>query len=567
MRYTTRICGAVLTTAVAILPLRAGAAELRHQWTFNDGSSDDQVGGADGLLEGGASVVDGRLFLDGSPGSRMLTLPLEEPLAAKSLVAWANPSDLTQRGGSILTIEDSPQGDVFDAIVAFEAAPRVWLNGSNGFQRTNPQNGGAEETATCPEQVLMAVVYDEDNTITIYRNGEVYVPPEVATTGALQTFDEFAVVQIGARHGTHNDVFRGFVDEARVYDGALTADEVAGLFEEGPEESVPIESCELGPCEGDTAAVELRHQWTFDDGTADDLVGDAHGQLEGGATIADGQLALDGTPGSRMLTLPLGEELCTKTLVAWVSPSNLIQRGGSVLTIEDSPQGDVFDAIVAFETQPRVWLNGSNFFERTNTANGGAAETTVCPEEVLVAVVYGPGDDVTIYRNGELYVGAEVATVGTLQPFGEEAVVQIGARHGTHNDVFVGFVNEARVYRGALDADNVADIFDEGPAGTEPPQQPFKRGDVDGNGLLDITDPIRNLTFQFIGLPGGEQPTCLDALDDDGNNQIEITDPITSLQIQFVGGAPVDPGFESCGPDNDNDPILGCEAYPAGSCE
>ena len=43
-----------------------------------------------------------------------------------------------------------------------------------------------------------------------------------------------------------------------------------------------------------------------------------------------------------------------KTLVAWVAPANLAQRGGSVLTLED--QQDHFDGIVFGEIAPAKWM-------------------------------------------------------------------------------------------------------------------------------------------------------------------------------------------------------------------
>ena len=39
---------------------------------------------------------------------------------------------------------------------------------------------------------------------------------------------------------------------------------------------------------------DLVHRWSFNDGTARDSVGTAHGALYGSATIADGQLVLNG---------------------------------------------------------------------------------------------------------------------------------------------------------------------------------------------------------------------------------------------------------------------------------
>ncbi len=96
----------------------------------------------------------------------------------------------------------------------------------------------------------------------------------------------------------------------------------------------------------------------------------------------------------------------------------------------------------------------------------------------------------------------------------------------------------------------------------------FRRGDVDVNGLLEVTDPINNLTFQFLGT---YNPTCMDALDFDDNGAIEITDPIGNLSHQFLGTAPpAPPGAETCGADPTEDTVEGgdltCVDYPAESC-
>jgi hypothetical protein len=97
----------------------------------------------------------------------------------------------------------------------------------------------------------------------------------------------------------------------------------------------------------------------------------------------------------------------------------------------------------------------------------------------------------------------------------------------------------------------------------EEPGVTFRRGDNDGNGVVDITDPISSLGYQFLGT---FDPPCLDALDWDDNGSVEITDPIGNLTRQFLGGPPAAaPGSEICGVDPTTDAgggDLGCESYP-----
>ena len=62
------------------------------------------------------------------------------PLQDKTLVVWVAPANLTQQGGSALTIDDGQSH--FDGIVFGEITPRKWMAGSDGFRRTmkNPGN-------------------------------------------------------------------------------------------------------------------------------------------------------------------------------------------------------------------------------------------------------------------------------------------------------------------------------------------------------------------------------------------------------------------------------------------
>ena len=84
------------------------------------------------------SVRGTLLLLTGLPTTTLIqaapTPASPWPLNDKTLIAWVSPANLTQRGGSVLTIEKP--GAVFDAIVFGELAPATWMPGSDGFRRT-----------------------------------------------------------------------------------------------------------------------------------------------------------------------------------------------------------------------------------------------------------------------------------------------------------------------------------------------------------------------------------------------------------------------------------------------
>ncbi len=88
--------------------------------------------------------------------------------------------------------------------------------------------------------------------------------------------------------------------------------------------------------------------------------------------------------------------------------------------------------------------------------------------------------------------------------------------------------------------------------------EPFKRGDANGDGGLDISDPLTDLLHTFQGAPLG----CLDAGDTNDDGAIDVADAILLLDYIFGGGAtPPSPGIATCGTDpTDTDP-LNCVTY------
>ena len=137
-------------------------------------------------------------------------------------------------------------------------------------------------------------------------------------------------------------------------------------------------------------------------------------------------------------------------------------------------------------------------------------------------------------------------------------VGQIGAFLGSrnHDSIF----DDVRIYERVLEEDEIADLA----TGPDTPQG-FRRGDTDVSGVVDISDPIYNLTFQFVG--GIDELACEDAADVDDSGVVDISDPIYNLTFQFVGGIapPPAPGPTDCGPDPTGDERT-CEGYPQEKC-
>ena len=228
----------------------------------------------------------------------------EAPLVDKTLLVWASPANLDQRGGSALTVDDAASH--FDAIVFGEIAPRKWMAGSDSFRRTNSdQAGWPAETADAKTFVQVAIVY-KGRLVTIYRDGRKYA--EYTMANPPQPFGPQSVVVIGMRHLDQGDDahFAGSVDDARIYDAALTAGQIAALK--------PNEPSDLKPWAW----------WTFDK-EAKDLAGRfAASKLVGGARLEGGKLVLDGRTGS-MLAARSAAELAAVARAAQPVPASDVE--------------------------------------------------------------------------------------------------------------------------------------------------------------------------------------------------------------------------------------------------
>jgi hypothetical protein len=87
---------------------------------------------------------------------------------------------------------------------------------------------------------------------------------------------------------------------------------------------------------------------------------------------------------------------------------------------------------------------------------------------------------------------------------------------------------------------------------------PFRRGDSNDDGKLDISDVLWTLGYLFLG---SVPPPCLDSADTDDNGTLEITDPLAVFGFLFIGSTVIPaPGPRTCGEDPTPDGLY-CAAF------
>ncbi len=199
----------------------------------------------------------------------------ETPLVDKTLVVWVAPSLLYQSGGSALTIDDGR--DHFDGIVFGEISRSKWMAGSDNYRRSiKDQSAVPDETADPDTMVQISITY-KGKEVSLYRNGILLEHHKI--DGELQAYGPASRINIGIRHRRAGDSahFGGTIDDARIYDRALTREQLNQLSPNQP------------------SAIKPWAWWNFEDKSGKDLTGRFKiTSLTPFTQIKDGKLILDG---------------------------------------------------------------------------------------------------------------------------------------------------------------------------------------------------------------------------------------------------------------------------------
>ncbi|UCH14058.1 MAG: T9SS type A sorting domain-containing protein [Bacteroidales bacterium] len=222
-----------------------GTDNLTHLWTFNDGTTTDEVGGANGVLVGGADVFDGDLVTsDTGQWMEMSGIVISMNAYTEVTVAvWFTSKPLGNPAWSMLWYfggsEPATGGDV--------------ALGSNGVFFQPARNDDKTRTAiSCgdietpwstetgvdylPEldsgNLNHAVTYVNATEIGLYINGEFIGSAALEGDNSLVNVKtDFAWLGRGGYAGDDN--WQGNVHEFSIYDKALSADEVTFLYQRG----------------------------------------------------------------------------------------------------------------------------------------------------------------------------------------------------------------------------------------------------------------------------------------------------------------------------------------------
>ena len=232
----------VLSTVAALAMYSAPASAqlvegLVSYWSFDEvGTSDvvqDEVGGNDGELKGDVEVVDGyfgdAVEFNGQVGT-CVEIAHDPSLAlpdALTLIAWVYPGD--KQDVYVMGKSASAPRANYAWVYQYPAGPgpaveTIW-GGGNMAPWPQAFVGTAEGTVPFETWTHIAMTIDSEWGIKHYVNGELSASLEIV---GKMTTDE-APVTIGSKANCGVN-FLGIIDEAGIYNRALSDDEIKLIF-------------------------------------------------------------------------------------------------------------------------------------------------------------------------------------------------------------------------------------------------------------------------------------------------------------------------------------------------
>lgn len=237
---TPKIFAGLFALAASLATARA---ELIHRFSFNDGAARDSAGHIDGKLKGpGASIAGGQLVLKNdtaATGDKISCLEFAGSLLPKggrsaSLVVWFTAKEIGAFA-RILNFGDSEGGEgrqfIYFSPNAADGLARAAITGSDVGAKTfidfAPLDDGKPH--------MVAIVIDgAAKNLRVFVDGTEPKSPEPLGDNTL---DLVKPVEnwLGKSSFAADPGLRGSIDELRVYDHALTAEEAAASARAGPD--------------------------------------------------------------------------------------------------------------------------------------------------------------------------------------------------------------------------------------------------------------------------------------------------------------------------------------------
>jgi hypothetical protein len=425
-----------------------------HSYTFEDGTANDSVGGADGVLVGGAAVVDGALVTGAQ--DQWMEMPGDvialSTYSAVTLEAWYTPAAGANTGFTMLAyFGDSVNGLGSNGyfITAARADDKSRTAISIGDAATPWASESGADGPEYDDGLLHHMVSTIDGVnITLYIDGVLMASTPLSAANVISGISpNYAYLAKGGY--TNDPEWIGAIHEFNIYADALTANHVKAKYAAGPALPAPV------------------HSYTFEDGTANDSVGGADGVLVGGAAVVDGALVTGAQ--DQWMEMP-GDVIALSTysavtLEAWYTPAAGANTGFTMLAyFGDSVNG--LGSNGYFITAARADDKSRTAISIGDAATPWASESGADGPEYddgllhhMVSTI--DGVNITLYIDGVLMASTPLSAanvIGGISP--NYAYLAKGGY--TSDPEWIGAIHEFNIYNKALSEAEVASLFGQG---------------------------------------------------------------------------------------------------------
>lgn len=439
---------------------------LAGYWKMDDGTSgatpttatDSSTNGNTLTLNSGPTWTTGQIGnavnFDGSDdsatvGSGSTSVALTTDL---SLSAWIY-LDTTPSNGVMYEIMFKNSSGDASYLYRFS----VYNNGSGSFLRFTPGGGGnhnESSTALTSGQWYHVMVTFDQPTLKFYLNGKLDTTASDSVGGGFASGS--GTFRVG---GAATAYFDGSIDEARIYNRALSADEVAQLYRLNTPTAV------------DTG---LKGYWSFNGQdvsgtTAYDRSGAGNtGTLTNGPTVTPGKLgqalSFDSTNDYVDFGSPSSlDDLSTMTASAWIYPRSNGTNSVGVIFAKGPRYNPTSNGWVLRMNGPgSEALSFRSDFSTTDLERSSVSDFVPLNQWSHVVVTWDGTSTATnahVYLNGvEVPYSTSTDGVGSHRSDAAESFI-VGDGGGVLDSVFDGSIDEVRIYNRALAATEIESLY------------------------------------------------------------------------------------------------------------
>ena len=426
-----------------------GTANLKHKWTFEDGTANDVVGAVNGTLFGAATVANGALNLTTATSWVELNGAAlnVKSYPALTVSAWYKSVAGGNTGFHFLYYLGESDGNGKNCTGYTPAR-------GNDRSRALILTGGTEKGVDGSEyddgRLHHIVSVITNNTLTYYIDG-VFLRTIDITAGSLQSVG--TQLAYFGKGGWPDPTWRGELYDISMYDAALTADNVKYLYNEFKVVVNPV----------DPGITNLTHQWTFDDGTATDIVGGVTTTLQGAATVsgkalnttAGGYASLDGAA----LNIKGNTELTVET---WFTSSKGNNTGWHFIYYFGNMTNNNGDHFVGFS--PARGEDISRVMFDTGAGSKSVVNTEFDDGILHHCVMVIDATTIYYYLDGILINTSSIGT-STLANLSNN-LAYFGKGGWNADPIWKGLTHKISIYNKALSLENVKYMYGVGPEQT-----------------------------------------------------------------------------------------------------